>query len=842
MSNHEAAFPNKKAKARSANNARSAVHPAPAHTPVSAAVQRALHQPQTLTASDVIQIQSASGNQAAGDLLENRLAPRLQNARSAGQPLPEDLRSRYEAQFGADFNAVQVHTAGPAASLTRTLGARAFTHGQDIFFSQGRYNPDTPSGQGLLAHELAHVAQQQSGRTPGAPGQPVFDDSPSREAEADRASRQPATEAPAAGETAPAAVSASHAAIQMDPEDDTKSRARQLWQLKDRPDQSKEDQDLDYKMAQQQLGRENTNLNQLMTAELLKTARTANPGGDPVAQKAQAALDAPGANQVEYQGDLQARASEINNLSGVPTLAPSPDDLKKAYAQQQFERTNAYSANTELQASQVWKEKGRPQGQSMEQMTDDYHQGRMRAMLDIRPATRNTSASGAVLHQSGEFETDKATGTKTYTPAVIPTSQGGKIPQSRKDLLKNQLIASGRASTDLDYANANPGAPKLNLDPSSPTFTTDLPTTKTNLSRKRPSGIDQTKVDTHIGTILDKNSDDAQFPERQLAGGSAPLGHSHTAHGFQIPAKQQIERALVGVRPDQIGTTPNFTATGGNIPVNLGHLADPTLNTITQVSEYPQVPGANQNIGFGTASQYTSSLSEYNAFSQNYAEGWQEQQRQSHHGVINPATGVNFTDPEARRIAVTNQQTVDLTKPVAPPAMGRGFKVNNPYAGAAPPPGMGLNFNRAQALPAQSAKITMRANNLQVDDQQAYKTVLERAQDAQGRFNGFNTVTNFPDSSATGISVRAGNTDVPISPVTVPTNSTTTDQQNLQASQNRIQTGGHETKFEGGGTVYSKPGVGGMERYKKVEIQGNEKVTFNPGPGDTWIEASRVPL
>src|SRR6185437_10523302 len=38
--------------------------------------------------------------------------------------------------------------------------ARAYTHGSHVVFAAGRFSPGTPQGRELLAHELAHVAQQ----------------------------------------------------------------------------------------------------------------------------------------------------------------------------------------------------------------------------------------------------------------------------------------------------------------------------------------------------------------------------------------------------------------------------------------------------------------------------------------------------------------------------------------------------------------------------------------------------------------------------------------------------------------------------------------------------------
>ncbi len=54
-----------------------------------------------------------------------------------------------------------MHANAESEKAAQQLGARAFTKGQDIYFAPGAYQPQTPSGRKLLAHELSHVTQQQ---------------------------------------------------------------------------------------------------------------------------------------------------------------------------------------------------------------------------------------------------------------------------------------------------------------------------------------------------------------------------------------------------------------------------------------------------------------------------------------------------------------------------------------------------------------------------------------------------------------------------------------------------------------------------------------------------------
>jgi Domain of unknown function (DUF4157) len=84
-----------------------------------------------------------------------------------GTPLDASTRGRMEAAFGHDFSRVRLHTDPAAASLSARLNAHAFTVGNDVAFASGAYQPDTVLGDTLLAHELAHVVQQE--QTPGVP-------------------------------------------------------------------------------------------------------------------------------------------------------------------------------------------------------------------------------------------------------------------------------------------------------------------------------------------------------------------------------------------------------------------------------------------------------------------------------------------------------------------------------------------------------------------------------------------------------------------------------------------------------------------------------------------------
>ncbi|HTM20180.1 MAG TPA: DUF4157 domain-containing protein, partial [Kofleriaceae bacterium] len=88
---------------------------------------------------------------------------------AAGQPLPAELAGRLGDSLGRDLSGVRVHTGAQSAAAADSLAANAFTVGRDIHFAEGTYQPDSPAGQRLIAHEVAHTVQQGTGTAPATP-------------------------------------------------------------------------------------------------------------------------------------------------------------------------------------------------------------------------------------------------------------------------------------------------------------------------------------------------------------------------------------------------------------------------------------------------------------------------------------------------------------------------------------------------------------------------------------------------------------------------------------------------------------------------------------------------
>ena len=99
-------------------------------------------------------------NESATQTASTGLSSKIKSKAGTGKKMPPQIKAEMESGFGRDFSDVTVHTDQDAIGMNKQLGAQAFTHGMDIYFNSGKYNPDTTQGKRLLAHELTHVVQQ----------------------------------------------------------------------------------------------------------------------------------------------------------------------------------------------------------------------------------------------------------------------------------------------------------------------------------------------------------------------------------------------------------------------------------------------------------------------------------------------------------------------------------------------------------------------------------------------------------------------------------------------------------------------------------------------------------
>lgn len=103
----------------------------------------------------------------------NELVADLEGAQalvqSGGNPLETNTQQFMESRFGHHFGHVRVHTDARAHDSAVSLNALAYTLGSSLVFGQGQYQPESETGRELLAHELAHVVQQDRGLPSGTP-------------------------------------------------------------------------------------------------------------------------------------------------------------------------------------------------------------------------------------------------------------------------------------------------------------------------------------------------------------------------------------------------------------------------------------------------------------------------------------------------------------------------------------------------------------------------------------------------------------------------------------------------------------------------------------------------
>ena len=91
----------------------------------------------------------------------------IDSTRGSGTGLDSSVRDRMEGTLG-DLSDVTVHTDDTADALNRSVSARAFATGTDLYFAKDEYRPSSGEGDRLIAHELAHVVQQR-GSSPSGP-------------------------------------------------------------------------------------------------------------------------------------------------------------------------------------------------------------------------------------------------------------------------------------------------------------------------------------------------------------------------------------------------------------------------------------------------------------------------------------------------------------------------------------------------------------------------------------------------------------------------------------------------------------------------------------------------
>ncbi|HEX5013813.1 MAG TPA: DUF4157 domain-containing protein [Candidatus Limnocylindrales bacterium] len=130
-------------------------------------------QRMPLSPASILGLQRTAGNASVVQLLgadEEQTSPVHDVVgKGGGAPLDDGVRSDMEGRFGQSFSDVRVHTDAKASESAESVGANAYTVGNDIVFRSGHFDASSPVGQRTLAHELTHVVQQRSGPVDGSP-------------------------------------------------------------------------------------------------------------------------------------------------------------------------------------------------------------------------------------------------------------------------------------------------------------------------------------------------------------------------------------------------------------------------------------------------------------------------------------------------------------------------------------------------------------------------------------------------------------------------------------------------------------------------------------------------
>ena len=100
--------------------------------------------------------------EAAATTAPSQVTSKIESAAGKGNALPAKAQQEMSDSFGVDFSSVRIHNDSEAAGMNKELQAQAFTHGSDIYFNEGKFDPESARGKFLLAHELTHVVQQNS--------------------------------------------------------------------------------------------------------------------------------------------------------------------------------------------------------------------------------------------------------------------------------------------------------------------------------------------------------------------------------------------------------------------------------------------------------------------------------------------------------------------------------------------------------------------------------------------------------------------------------------------------------------------------------------------------------
>ncbi|MFN8397064.1 MAG: DUF4157 domain-containing protein [Bacteroidia bacterium] len=270
------------------------------------------------------------------------------------------------AAMGADFSNVNIHQNSQKAT---EAGALAYAQGNDVHFAPGQFSPNTPGGQQLIGHELAHVVQQRQGRVQAnaeVNGMAANTDH-SLEAEADAmGAKAAAFDGPAAAPVVGAGGGGGAAQMKMDPNATDKNPDQQEESKKenqeDREDDQRSEADDAYGTLDALLALDGFNKRPDKEDE---EKEGENEKGDKEKQEAAAKGDTPENTEVESPED---EAEDKENAEGGPA-AESESAESEADGQEGEDQADKSKDELEDKASEAEQEE--PESEEAEAVKDD---------------------------------------------------------------------------------------------------------------------------------------------------------------------------------------------------------------------------------------------------------------------------------------------------------------------------------------------------------------------------------------------------------------------------------------------------------------------------------------
>jgi Domain of unknown function (DUF4157) len=142
----------------------------------------------TIGSSALARFAQAGSGLLPGGAVHGDVETAIATRRGGGRPLDAATRDRIGERLGDALTDVRVHDDAGASEIARSVSARAFATGTDVYFAAGEYRPGTSDGNRLIAHELTHVVQQRDAPTSGSLR--VSEPGDALELEADAAARE----------------------------------------------------------------------------------------------------------------------------------------------------------------------------------------------------------------------------------------------------------------------------------------------------------------------------------------------------------------------------------------------------------------------------------------------------------------------------------------------------------------------------------------------------------------------------------------------------------------------------------------------------------------------------